>query len=183
MPCANNYGIIKWSGMMDWVIAVGAAALGGILGRIGWEAFERRSTTFTAKAASAIVSVMVGPAVAGIFQAIAGTKSASRGKCGFIRSVFCSAPSFAQTAQFAKPVEAATMMTNVADQLLKGEIHRTPSIMGCLARQSRKGLNAEWKTISSGPGGKRQQPRLESDCTKILAGLTKTMRGPPSCGL
>jgi hypothetical protein len=76
MPCANNYGIIKWSGMMDWVIAVGAAALGGILGRIGWEAFERRSTTFTAKAASAVVSVMVGPAVAGIFQAIAGTKSA-----------------------------------------------------------------------------------------------------------
>jgi len=62
--------------MMDWVIAVRAAALGGTLGRIGWEAFERRSTTFTAKAASAIVSVMVGPAVAGIFQAIAGTKSA-----------------------------------------------------------------------------------------------------------
>jgi|SRR5580704_16749554 hypothetical protein len=76
MPCDNNYGIIKWSGMMDWVIAVRAAALGGTLGRIGWEAFERRSTTFTAKAASAIVSVMVGPAVAGIFQAIAGTKSA-----------------------------------------------------------------------------------------------------------
>lgn len=60
---------------MDWVIVAGVAALGGIVGRIGWETFVRQPQ-FGAKAASAIVSLMVGPIVAGIFQIMAGTKSA-----------------------------------------------------------------------------------------------------------
>lgn len=58
---------------MDWVIVTGVLSLGAILGWMGYVVFVGQSNlkTFTA-----IVGVFGGAVVAGIFQALAGTKAA-----------------------------------------------------------------------------------------------------------
>src|SRR5712691_9928642 len=58
---------------MDWVIVAGVTSLGAILGWMGYVAFVGQSNI---KGFTAIVAVFGGAAVAGIFQAIAGTKAA-----------------------------------------------------------------------------------------------------------
>jgi hypothetical protein len=58
---------------MDWVIVAGVLSLGIILGWMGYVVFTKQSNL---KAFIAIVGLFSGAVVAGIFQAIAGTKAA-----------------------------------------------------------------------------------------------------------
>jgi glucose-6-phosphate-specific signal transduction histidine kinase len=58
---------------MDWVVVSGVVSLGGIFGWMAYVVFVGRSGI---RSFTAIVSVLGGAVVAGIFQAIAGTKAA-----------------------------------------------------------------------------------------------------------